>query len=290
METITKLSTAEQTAATTIVETLRAEFEQITNFATGKKKLSKIVKIILFGSRATGKAVSNRITGYLSDYDILIIINRRELINHNLWHTAEERLRAKIPMQVNFIVHTSAEVNNALKKGHYFFKDIRKSGVVLYESSTKPLAQPGDLSATEYQAIARDHFTQWYPSACTFLDVFEYCLGKQQYNNAAFQLHQATERFYACLLLVLTNYKPHTHDLKHLNALCIQQDRRVAKIFPQAKKIDRRAFQLLKKAYIEARYSHAYKITGEELTWLSERVELLRDLVKTISAEKMTKG
>jgi uncharacterized protein len=38
----------------------------------------------------------------------------------------------------------------------------------------------------------------------------------------------------------------------------------------------------LQRAYVEARYSAEYEITAEELTWLQERVALLRENTKQI--------
>jgi len=112
-------------------------------------------------------------------------------------------------------------------------------------------------------------------------------LDKGFLKEAAFQLHQATERFYACLLLVLTNYKPNTHNLKQLNALAILQNERIAEVFPQDTKHHRRRFQLLKKAYVDARYSAEYKISQEELQWLAERVQCLQQLTKNLCKEKI---
>ena len=59
-----------------IVDVLRDEFEQVTGFATGKKKHGRILKIVLFGSHATGKWVNDPAHGYVSDYDILVIVNQ----------------------------------------------------------------------------------------------------------------------------------------------------------------------------------------------------------------------
>lgn len=42
-------------------------------------------------------------------------------------------------------------------------------------------------------------------------------------------------------------------------------------MFPQDTKMHRSRFQLLKKAYVDARYSEHYKISAEELVWLGER-------------------
>ncbi|VAW57984.1 hypothetical protein MNBD_GAMMA11-2891 [hydrothermal vent metagenome] len=63
-----------------IVNVIRDEFEQVTGFSNGKKKHSRILKIILFGSHATGKWVNDPAHGYLSDYDILVILNNEDLL------------------------------------------------------------------------------------------------------------------------------------------------------------------------------------------------------------------
>jgi len=51
--------------------------------------------------------------------------------------------------------------------------------------------------------------------------------------------------------------------------------------------MQRRRFQLLKNAYIDARYSKHYEITREELDWLVERVECLQALTERLCKEKI---
>jgi len=271
-----------------IVAVLRDEFEQVTGFATGKKKHGRILKIILFGSYATGKWVNDPAHGYVSDYDILVIVNQKELVEeYKIWHTAEDRIALRVRQPLNILVHTLEEVNEALVKGQYFFTDIKGEGIALYESNKRELAEAGNLSSQEYKTIAEKHYSQWYGGARTFYIQYENALNIPDYKNAAFQLHQATERYFACLLLVLTNYKPNTHNLKQLNSLTISQDGRIAEIFPQDSKVQRRRFQLLKNAYIDARYSEHYKISQEELEWLAERVLFLQQLTEKLCQEKV---
>ena len=50
---------------------------------------------------------------------------------------------------------------------------------------------------------------------------------------------------------------------------------------------DRRRFELLKRAYVEARYSHAYEITPDELAWLVERVRHFHTIAAAICAEHL---
>ncbi|TKB10559.1 MAG: nucleotidyltransferase, partial [Mesorhizobium sp.] len=40
-------------------------------------------------------------------------------------------------------------------------------------------------------------------------------------------------------------------------------------------------------AYVDARYSPHYEITGEELAWLVERVKALQETVAVLCAEKL---
>jgi len=271
-----------------IVSVLRDELEQVTGFANGKKKHSKILKIILYGSYATGKWVNDPAHGYVSDYDILVILNRSELVEeYKIWNAAEDRIELHIRPPFSLIIHTLSEVNDALAKGQYFFTDIKREGIVLYETDQRELAEASNLTPQEYKVIAEKHYGQWFESAKNFYEIFNMTLGKGFIKEAAFQLHQAAERFYACLLLVLTNYKPNTHNLIRLNAMAVSQDTRITEVFPQDKKIYRRRFRLLKQAYVDARYSEHYEITQEELLWCAERVQLLQQLTENLCKEKI---
>ncbi len=92
-------------------------------------------------------------------------------------------------------------------------------------------------------------------------------------------LHQAAERFYGCTLLVCTNYRPKTHNIAQLRSLCAQQDSRYFDNLTSNTKFNRRSFQRLKHAYVDARYSEHYEITKEELNWLAQEVEKLQALL-----------
>ncbi|NQY75297.1 MAG: nucleotidyltransferase domain-containing protein, partial [Candidatus Margulisbacteria bacterium] len=223
---------------------IREEFDKVTSFKVGKKHHSRIVKIILFGSYATGSWIYEPGYGYISDYDILVILNTPDLVDdYKLWGIVEDRIEliwgppedvvgSYLRPPLNLIVHSLEFVNDALGKSQYFFTDIKKEGVVLYENSKKALSKPYELPPEEYLPIAKDHYKMWFKSAGHFIVAYKSVFQEGIYNNAAFQLHQAAERFYACIILVLTNYKKNTHNLKHLNSLAIKEDARVAEAFP----------------------------------------------------------
>lgn len=271
-----------------IVDVLRDEFEQVVGFSNGKKKHARILKIILFGSHATGKWVNDPAHGYVSDYDVLVIVNDPKIAEeYKIWHSAEDRIAQRVRQPLNLLVHTLEDVNDAIINGQYFFSDIRKHGILLYQGDTRELPQVGKLTPGESKAIAEKHYAQWFEGATGFLVAYKAVLDTGNLKNAAFQLHQATERYLSCILLVFANYRPHTHNLKQLKSLAVLQDRRIKDIFPQETKIHRRRFELLKNAYIDARYSEHYQITEEELIWLAERVKMLQALTETLCLAKI---
>jgi hypothetical protein len=99
-------------------------------------------------------------------------------------------------------------VNQQLEKGYYFFSDIKKEGIVIYDSGQFHLAEAKERSPAERKAQAQAWFDQWFDSAFGFYEQHEHAIYKGRFSIAAFELHQATERLYHCVLLVLTAYKP----------------------------------------------------------------------------------
>ena len=105
---------------------------------------------------------------------------------------------------------------------------------------------------------------------------------------AAFNLHQASEHLYHCVLLVVTLYSGKAHNIAFLRKKAEAIDARLAEAWPRESKFERRCFELLREAYVKARYSKHYKISQEELAWLTSRVEVLRGLAKTVCEERLT--
>lgn len=252
-------------------------------------------KIILFGSFARGDWVDDsymeegvRYT-YTSDFDILVITQEepdRKLENRMDWVSQKiKRLHLSRPVMV--IYHEMAYINEELLSGSYFFSDIVKEGILLYDAGIMELGKVGVVDAEKVRQRAKSDFEFWFKSATDFLDTFFYDLRKERLNNAAFILHQVTERFYASFLLVFTGYKPKTHDLIKLGKEAAKVNKKLLTVFPVATKEQEQNFILLQKAYVEARYNKHYKITKEQLEYLAICVERLRDLVNVLCTERL---
>lgn len=188
---------------------------------------------------------------------------------------------------VNIIVHTMAEVNQALTRGEYFWTDILRDGVTLYELPGHPFAQPQPMTAAEAATMAGRSYEQWSVKISEALAGAEFYMARGNRKDAAFLLHQAAERAYACFPLVHTFYFPRSHNIKFLRSLAEDTDKRLAAAWPREQRADRRRFELLKRAYVEARYSDQYDIETADLALQLASVMQLRDLVNTVSEERI---
>jgi len=273
-----------------IVEIIREGFARAIRHRTQPRfRDGHILKIILFGSYARGDWVDDPVGRYFSDYDILVVVDHEDLTDiPEFWTKTEERLLEELTegkalrTQVSLIYHSLDDVNEKLRLGRYFFMDILKDGIVLHEEPDHPFAEPKQLSSGEALRETRDYFEEWFGSAEGFLDTARYAMSQGRDKEAAFQLHQSAERFYHCVFLVRTLYSPKTHNLNRLRALTEQLEPQLRSVWPTDSRLHRRAYNLLREAYIKARYSREFSISDEELAWLGERVALLQEVVRDL--------
>lgn len=273
-----------------VTELLREEFAKALSTRQSKTlKAGQILHVILFGSYARGDWVEDPVGRYFSDYDLLVVVNDERLTDIlEFWDEAEKRLLAELSAgthlrtPVNFIVHSLADVNAQLERGRYFFVDIAREGIPLFEVPGHPFVEPHELSAATALEEAQGYYEDCRESVSELVATAEFAIQKGYSKKAAFLLHQAAETLYTGLLLVLTHWTPKSHNLVRLRGLAEPLDPRLAAVWPTETKFQRRCFELLRAAYVKARYSRQYKVTAEELTWIRERVEALQTLVLEI--------
>ncbi len=281
-----------------VVKILFAEFEDATRIATQDwKRKGRILKIVLFGSYARGDWVDDPKGGYFSDYDILVVVSDRRLTDTlEFWAKADDHLMRAVTIEksisapVNFIVHDLADVNEQLHHGRPFFVDIARDGIALYEMEGSEFDQPRPLTRAKRQEEARKHFDEWFSSAVGFKSQAENAVRNGLPKIAAFEYHQAAERFYHTLLLVLTLYSPKSHKLNFLRSQAESHAPGIIQVWPRDTRFAQRSFELLRRAYVDARYSPHYKITAEELEWLGERIEQLRSQIREICERQLALG
>jgi predicted nucleotidyltransferase len=132
---------------------------------------NKIAMIILFGSYGRGDwardeySYKREYDVYQSDLDIMVIV----MGNHGersriakIERDIDKRLEKKdllglelreIPVTI-MLDHISV-VNKYLERGQYFYSDIKKEGILLYDSGKFQLAEPKELPWEEVKEITQ---------------------------------------------------------------------------------------------------------------------------------------
>ena len=262
----------------------------------------RILKLVLYGSFARGTWFDDRNSGRASDYDFLVIVSHKALTDiSSFWAGVEDRIYRdpKIQKDVSLIAHTLREVNAALKEGQYFFTEIINQGVLLYDSDDNPkstlpksnVATPAQPDPQRTYEMATGYFDYWHEAAiqAVFLGQESMKQGPGWVRSSAFQLHQAAEAIYRMVLLTVTLYAPATHHLGKLRQRCEAIDPRLAEAWAPERKPYKRYFELLRRAYVEARYSPAYETTPEILKWQADRITKLLHLAEHACQERLGK-
>lgn len=268
--------------------TLLTEFDaSIAGGTQTWRKHGKILKIVLFGSYARDDWVDEPENGYLSDFDLLIIVSNEKLTDiADYWYVAEDKMLhdPAIGRTVNIIVHDLAEVNAAIGRGEYFWTDIVRDGVVLYDLPGHALAVPKPMTPAEALETAKAYLAAKQADISLRLADAETHLKRSEEGVAvrrwtAFLLHQAVEAAYIALLLVHKFYFPRSHNIKFLRSLAEDVDKSLITAWPRETKLGRRQFEALKRAYVEARYSDQYDVAEADLQALDRAARELATLV-----------
>jgi len=278
-----------------VVHTLRDGFAQALSRRTMPRfRTGKILKIILFGSYARGDWVEDPKGRYFSDYDILVVVNHDDLADlDKFWGGPDEILLKELASgerlrtQPNFIVHSLDDVNEQLRLGRYFFTDILRDGIVLFEADGFRFVQPETLSARDAFAETKGYFEKWSVRSQNSRTLSQDARTRGMANDAAFLLHQSAERAYHGLILTLTLYSAKTHRLNLLRDRAEAMDQRLVGIWPSSNKFERQGFDLIRRAYVEARYSDYYEISDDHLAWMDDRISKLQAAFETIAGERL---
>ncbi len=257
---------------------------------------AKIYKIILFGSYARGDFVDEPENGYLSDFDIMVVVSDEKLtdIAEYWWETKQKILHdPAVGRIVNLIVHDLGEINNALDAGQYFFREVIDQGVALYEVPGHAFHPLKPLAPAEARDLAAHYYSEQSDAIETSLERAADAIAKGQTKDwpqkAAFDLHQAVEAAYVAVLLVTGFYAPRSHNIKFLRGQAELKDVRLIPAWPREQRIARRPFEKLKRAYVDARYNKAsFPVATAELEDMKRSVEGLFKLVKTVCDDRLT--
>lgn len=264
-----------------------------------QRKVKDCEMIILYGSYARGgyvlwdEQIENGVrTSYQSDLDILVVVSngnvrlKEQSIRSKVVEKYHEKFAYRRHAFPQIIVEYSSALNEALEKSQYFFTDIIKEGIKMYDTGAFTLAKPRKLSFKEIKEMAEDEYSRYFPDGEGFLEIGNLWLEKEKYRLGSFQLHQSCERFYNAASLVCVNYRPKSHKLVELAAHAKIFTRAFTTVFPIDTEFGKHCYDLLCRAYIEARYNKYFDVTREEYEYMLEKVSLLREVTLRVCQER----
>jgi len=256
--------------------------------------------IILFGSYAKNNYVDydqrteyGVRTYFMSDYDIMVATAGKEnsfAVSRKLNKVEDYFYKGRhysMVTPIQFIHETINDLNKAIDKGYYFYTDITKEGILLYDSKRQKLAEPRELNFREIRDLANQYFNERYEKANEFLDHASFDFEKQRYKMASFMLHQAVENLYFAITLSFTLYSPKEHNLYKISGYAKRHCLDVNKAFPRNTDEEKRLFQLLDDAYVQARYNPHFVVTKKDIETLIPRVEMLLEITNESCGRKI---
>jgi predicted nucleotidyltransferase/HEPN domain-containing protein len=280
-----------------ILEMIFEEFGDTLSLARHEwKTRGAILKIILYGSFARGDWVYEPHTrvGKHSDYDLLIVVNDSRLTDRTAYWTnllerfrREYLIRHSILSPVQFFVHSLEQVNDALAHGRYFFIDVVRDGISLYESDDTQLSEPKPKSPPVALKMAREYYQESLFHAEGFFDNYLFSKERGRFKNAAFQIHQSVEQLYHTIMLTRTFYTPYVHDLTTLREQAELVEPRLYDAWPRETDEEIKTFGKLQQAYVSGRYPRPFEITEAQLAWLGDQARVLTSLVEQSCAERI---
>ena len=264
-----------------------------------RNEVEDTVMIILYCSYARGNYVDydQRIeygvkTYFMSDYDLLIVTKQRMGTNEHAFYANILRHfytnRAwEISTRPQFINESIVELNKALDKSRYFYTDIKREGVMLYDNGQYKLARRRKLNFSEIEEMAKEYFEDKFPFANRFFENSKRDVQDNELRMSVFNLHQATENYLRTIPMVFRLYGFKEHDLASLMNQCKKHTLEIYRPFPQDTDEERRLFKLLQDAYVQARYNRNFVVTKEDINALIPKIEQLRQIVETVCRERM---
>ncbi|MEG0499957.1 MAG: HEPN domain-containing protein [Rikenellaceae bacterium] len=265
------------------------------------KKVKGCEMIILFGSYARkGYVVWDEYFekgirySYQSDYDLLVVVSQsnikiaEQLLDRKVEVGYAKKFSDRVELTpTQYVVEDINRLNKELEIKQYFYTDIIKEGIRIYDTKKYKLAKPRELSFAEIKDFAEEYFKVYYNYGVGFFrhgyDEFEY----GDYKLGSFLLHQTCENFYHAISLVFTNYRPKCHKLEKLYKKYQRFSGELLRVFPRETEFEKHCFQILCDAYIKGRYDTTFVVTKEEYEYLLGRIEYLKELTERICRKKI---
>jgi len=195
---------------------------------------------------------------------------------------------ASLPFEITCLAQKYAPFMDGLSIGYRFDTTIYRIAVPVH-SNGRPFTAELPVEPTK-EEIKNRIITQWNRCFTIAQRFFKTATDYQQENwpeQVVFNLHQTAQHTCMAILRETTGYRSTTHNLSHLLALIENFDMEPSVIFPKLTREETELFNLLNKAYSEARYKVDYTLPAEKVAILINRIKELMSVAESIYETKL---
>lgn len=216
-------------------------------------------------------------TKWIDHYYLLVLIHKpkeqsltaiQDKIENNLQHF----------VSVTAIVLDMDQFTQWLKEGHPFAAAVYEKGYILYEREEINLSCPRQINEEQLKKENETLFIQSKLKVEGFLAAADLHRIRKEYKLSAFMLHQVTEQILRAMLIINTGLRINTHSIDRLISCCSMFCPQLVDVFNRNNEREEKLFSLFNKAYIDTRYKDDYTITYEQLSVLTEKVKMIKQL------------
>ena len=159
-----------------------------------REQIKQVEMVILLGSYAKNSYVDydQRIefgtpTYYMSDYDIAIV-TRKPIGAVGVFVVRKDQGSLLRPFHTHpqFVNYGIDDFNHTLSKAHYFETEIKRDGIILFDSGTYKLARRKKLNFKEIKERAQKYYNDKFGRAKQFLKGVTFYCEDGDYNMASF--------------------------------------------------------------------------------------------------------
>ena len=222
-------------------------------------------------------------------FDLLIITpDDNDLPDHEIIQKIEF-LAEPLGCEITAVVQPLDAVNKLIAKNSRFLTTLYHKAVLVYNAGNKDIIVPSATPSFEEAKIRIE--TTWnkcFGTAERFYKTACFCLDNGWNEKALFDLHQATQHTCMALLRVYTGYRSTTHNLSRLLALIENFSFVPSTIFPCITEEETALFNILNKAYSDARYKEDYSVPTDVANLLKKRVNQLLLVAEELYNKKVT--
>jgi hypothetical protein len=210
----------------------RRELETAIRIIIEAVRPEKIILFGIFSVAADARSFAERLPPGIGAFDLLVVTGQGDRrSDYELQDIIENRCRDHVA--VTALVHDIGYVNRRIAEGQYFFTQIRREAILLYDAGRTPLSKTVECDLAQVRQIAERDFERWRRQSRAFFRSAEFNVEAGEWKVVLFMLHQAAEQIYQAILLAFMGYKPTTHNLDKLRRYTNRFSVELACLFPE---------------------------------------------------------